>query len=127
MTKKLTVTVRIADFSDHPIAITREGGEKSAQEFKEDVLYPAFLEAIEKECTLSIDVSGVSVYDTAWLYAVFYGMLCYTSVTPEMFTSVLLIHTGTDMDAYDTHVPVVWGQIKKAAKARDEVNNPNKI
>lgn len=59
------------DFSDAPGARYRDDGPDSGQEFYEEKLRPAYLEAVEKNQNLLIDMDGAYGYATSFISEAF--------------------------------------------------------
>lgn len=63
-----TIKINIArDFSDAPGARYRKDGEKSGEEFYEEILHPKFQEAIEKDIRLFIDMDNTWGYPSSFI------------------------------------------------------------
>lgn len=68
------VSLRLADWTDAPGGRQRETGPFSGQEYREDIVTPAFMEAHNKDAFLCIDLDGVQGYAASFLDEVFYGL-----------------------------------------------------
>ncbi len=66
--------VKISNFSITPGSRYKSEGNFSAEEFREDILIPAFNEAVEAGKKLVIDLDGTIGYGTSFLEAVFGGL-----------------------------------------------------
>ena len=62
------------DFAENPGARYRSDGPKSGEEFREELLEPQFLEAVEAKRTLHIDLDGAEGYATSFLEESFGGL-----------------------------------------------------
>ena len=72
-----TVTRMISiakEFSETPGPRAREEGEYSGSAFLEDILRPAFMQAIKEDGTLTIDLDGTEGYATSFLESAFGGL-----------------------------------------------------
>lgn len=68
--------IKIAtDFSDAPGARYKEQGEYSGEEFRDEILYPKFLEAIDTEKKLTVDLDGGYGYGSSFLEESFGGLV----------------------------------------------------
>ena len=75
MRNKLAINLSIAkDFSETPGPRSREEGKFSGDEFREEVLQPAFLKAIGTGQLLEIDMDGAVGYATSFLESAFGGL-----------------------------------------------------
>jgi len=75
MTTTIVKTISIAkDFSETPGPRARDEGDFSGDEFLEDLLRPAFVEAKEHGATLTIDLDGTEGYATSFLESAFGGL-----------------------------------------------------
>jgi uncharacterized protein DUF4325 len=62
------------EFSETPGPRAREEGEHSGSAFLEDILRPAFVQAIRENSTLTIDLDGTEGYATSFLESAFGGL-----------------------------------------------------
>ncbi len=71
----MAINLSIAkDFSETPGPRSREEGAFSGEEFLEDLLQPAFIEAQKSHESLVINLDGVVGYATSFLEAAFGGL-----------------------------------------------------
>lgn len=66
--------VRVTDWSDTPGARYRSDGPHSGEEFREEVLKPAFLCALQERVQLTVDLDGAYGYAAGFLEEVFGGL-----------------------------------------------------
>jgi len=67
--------IRIAkDFSETPGSRARDEGDFSGDEFLQDVLRPAYLQAVKDGSALTVDLDGTEGYATSFLEATFGGL-----------------------------------------------------
>ena len=68
--------IKVKDFSKTPGSRYRNEGLKaySGEEFREDFLEPLFLEALNENKKLLVDLDGTIGYGTSWLEEVFGGL-----------------------------------------------------
>lgn len=62
------------DFSDTPGPRERSEGEFSGMQFLEELLRPAYLDAVAKKTTLLVNLDGTEGYATSFLEAAFGGL-----------------------------------------------------
>jgi hypothetical protein len=71
----MAITISVAkDFSETPGPRSKDEGEFSGDQFREEVLEPAFIRARESDQTLIVDLDGVVGYATSFLEAAFGGL-----------------------------------------------------
>lgn len=70
------ITIKVSNFSKTPGSRYRDEGKKahSGEEFREDILEPAFKQALEKNEKILVDLDGTIGYGTSWLEEVFGGL-----------------------------------------------------
>ncbi|MGB8030858.1 MAG: STAS-like domain-containing protein [Terracidiphilus sp.] len=71
----MAITLSVAkDFSETPGPRSREEGEFSGDEFRDNFLKPAFVQARDSRQRLVVDLDGVVGYATSFLEAAFGGL-----------------------------------------------------
>lgn len=70
----LAAVVRVADTTTTPGARYRSDGPDSGEEYREEVLGPAFQRAFETGSTLLVDLDGTHGYATSFLEEAFGGL-----------------------------------------------------
>jgi hypothetical protein len=66
--------VKVAEWSQTPGARYRSDGPHSGEEFREEVLKPAFLRALQERVQLTVDLDGGYGYAAGFLEEVFGGL-----------------------------------------------------
>lgn len=75
MTTNVMKIIRIAkDFSETPGPRAKDEGDFSGDEFLENILRPAYVQAVKEGSTLTIDLDGTEGYATSFLEATFGGL-----------------------------------------------------
>jgi hypothetical protein len=75
MTTQVMKVINIAkEFSDTPGPRARDEGDFSGDQFLEDVLRPAYVQALKEGSTLIVDLDGTEGYATSFLEATFGGL-----------------------------------------------------
>jgi hypothetical protein len=75
MTTNVMKIISIAkDFSETPGPRARDEGEFSGDQFLQEILRPAYLQAVEDGSTLTVDLDGTEGYATSFLEATFGGL-----------------------------------------------------
>ncbi len=88
--------VRVAEWSETPGARERTVGPHSGEEFREEVLAPAFRRAVEADTMLTVDLDGVYGYAASFLEEVFGGLA--RQFGPETVHNHLLYVTTDEPD-----------------------------
>ena len=66
--------IKMAEFTTAPGGRYRKDGEKSGEEFRDELLLPAVLAALEEGKTVTIDLDGVIGYGSSFLEEAFGGL-----------------------------------------------------
>lgn len=75
MTTHVMKVISIArDFSETPGPRARDEGDFSGDQFLEEVLRPAYVQAVKDGTTLTVDLDGTEGYATSFLEATFGGL-----------------------------------------------------
>jgi hypothetical protein len=75
MTTQVMKVISIAkEFSETPGPRARDEGDFSGDQFLEDVLRPAYVQAVNEGSTLIVDLDGTEGYATSFLEATFGGL-----------------------------------------------------
>lgn len=75
MTTQVMKVISIAkEFSETPGPRARDEGDFSGDQFLEDVLRPAYVQAVKEGSTLIVDLDGTEGYATSFLEATFGGL-----------------------------------------------------
>ena len=75
MTTQVMKVISIAKgFSETPGPRARDEGDFSGDQFLEDVLRPAYVQAVKEGSTLIVDLDGTEGYATSFLEATFGGL-----------------------------------------------------
>lgn len=75
MTTHVMKVISIArDFSETPGPRARDEGDFSGDQFREEVLRPAYVQAVKEGTTLTVDLDGTEGYATSFLEATFGGL-----------------------------------------------------
>ena len=86
------------DFSEIPGARYPEEGDYSGQDFRKNILIPKIKEAIEKHCTLLIDLDGTAGFGTSFLEEAFGGLIRNDNFTYEQLKSVIDFKSEEDSE-----------------------------
>ena len=65
----------LTDFSSTPGPRYKTEGPFSGEQFREEILYPKILDAIENDLKLVVDLDGVQGYGTSFLEEAFGGLI----------------------------------------------------
>ena len=65
----------VKEYTDKPGARYESQGSNSGQKFRDTILYPKFLEAIEKNETLTVNLDGGYGYGSSFLEETFGGLV----------------------------------------------------
>lgn len=65
----------VKEYTDKPGARYESQGSNSGQKFRDTILYPKFIEAIEKNETLIVDLDGGYGYGSSFLEETFGGLV----------------------------------------------------
>ena len=72
----MTLHINVAaDFTPIPVGRLRREGNKSAEEFREEILYPKFCEALKHEDILEVDFTGMRGLSGSFMEVVFAGLI----------------------------------------------------
>ena len=101
--KKLTINIS-DEFSNTPGPRYRIEGNFSGEQFREEVLMPAFTEAEEKDLRIIINLDGAAGYGTSFLEEVF-GGLARTKGVDEVLRKIEIVseeepYLKEDIEAY---------------------------
>jgi len=71
---KMEINV-VKEYTDKPGARYESQGSNSGEKFRDEILYPKFIEAIEKDETLTVNLDGGYGYDSSFLEETFGGLV----------------------------------------------------
>ena len=72
----MTLHINVAaDFTPIPVGRRRREGNKSAEEFREEILYPKFCEALKHGKILEVDFTGMRGLSGSFMEVVFAGLI----------------------------------------------------
>ena len=72
----MTLYINVAtDFTPLPFGRRRTKDNKSGEEFREDILYPKFCEALKNQDTLEVDFTGMRGLSGTFLEVAFAGLI----------------------------------------------------
>lgn len=75
MTTNVMKIIRIAkDFSETPGPRAQDEGDFSGEQFLQEILRPAYIQAVQDGSTLTVDLDGTEGYATSFLEATFGGL-----------------------------------------------------
>jgi STAS-like domain of unknown function (DUF4325) len=80
-----------SDFSTAPGPRRKTEGGYSGEEFRQDILLPKLLEAIEKHSDLTVDLDGTAGYGTSFLEESFGGLIRENHLTLATLNKTLKI------------------------------------
>lgn len=65
----------VKEYTDKPGARYESQGSNSGEKFRDEILYPKFIEAIEKDETLTVNLDGGYGYGSSFLEETFGGLV----------------------------------------------------
>jgi len=71
---KMEINV-VKEYTDKPGARYESQGSNSGEKFRDEILYPKFIEAIEKDETLTVNLDGGYGYGSSFLEETFGGLV----------------------------------------------------
>lgn len=112
--------IQFAEFSQFPGGGLREQGNKSGQEFREDILAPALRDAVRNDGTVTVDLDGTMGLSTSFSREAFGGLIAHEGFTVEQLMRHLVI-AGSE-PASDVYAREAWDYIRSAKADRVVMN-----
>ena len=107
------------DFSPVPIGRYRGDGDKSGETFRDDILYPKILAALDKQDILEVDFTDMSGLSSSFLEEAFGGLVRKHHLNPdEVLKTIKFLPEKSHFDLY---IELTKEYIKEATpKAKPE-------
>ena len=103
------IVIRVCDFTitpwlqykDEPCSV------ESGQEFRDEILLPAILDAIKKRYSIIVDLDGTLQYTHGWLAEAFGGLISNSRLNASQLHSLIKFKSEENPDLIDDVVSIL--------------------